>query len=148
MSFNECIELPVVILDVKRQKGVGEFHTYVRPTMERRITPFCTEMTGITDEMCNGLDEDGKRPPTIDVALALLHDYLYELGIFNREFAFVSFGSFEGHHLYRESLIKKFPLPNYFKRWIDVSCVFPKSHADKGKRGARLGETTFKGEAA
>ena len=48
IKFNETIELPVVIIDVKQKKVVAEFHTYVRPTAEDKITPFCTELTGIT----------------------------------------------------------------------------------------------------
>ena len=93
--------------------------------------------------MCNGVGDDGKRQPTIDVALAMLHDYLYELGVFDHEFAFLSFGNFDGHHLYRESRFKKFQLPNYFKRWIDVSRVYPKGDGTKDRRWAALGDDTF-----
>lgn len=50
IKFNEIIEFPVVIVDVKQMKVAHVFHTYVRPTAEEQITPFCTELTGITNE--------------------------------------------------------------------------------------------------
>ena len=50
IAFNEIIEFPVVIVDVKAQSVKSIFHTYVRPTAESTITPFCTELTGIKPE--------------------------------------------------------------------------------------------------
>ena len=47
LKFNEIIEFPVVVVDVKQQKIVAEFHTYVKPVVEPKLTPFCTELTGI-----------------------------------------------------------------------------------------------------
>jgi inhibitor of KinA sporulation pathway (predicted exonuclease) len=47
LKFNEIIEFPVVVVDVKQQKIVAEFHTYVKPVVEPKLTPFCTQLTGI-----------------------------------------------------------------------------------------------------
>lgn len=47
LKFNEIIEFPVVVVDVKQMKVVYEFHTYVKPEVEPKLTDFCTELTGI-----------------------------------------------------------------------------------------------------
>lgn len=51
IAFNEIIELPVIVIDVKQMKVKSIFHTYIKPTIENQITQFCTELTGITNEM-------------------------------------------------------------------------------------------------
>ena len=68
LKFNETIELPVVFIDVKEARILPdmEFHTYIRTEYEKAITPFCTELTHITDEMSNGKDESGNfKNPTL-----------------------------------------------------------------------------------
>lgn len=54
LNFNEIIEFPCVVLDLKQNKVVGEFHTYVRPTLDKYLPAFCTELTGITEDMVFG----------------------------------------------------------------------------------------------
>ena len=69
LKFNETIELPVIIIDVRKQAIVGEFHIYVRPFLDS-ITEFCTELTGITRDMCCGKNEKGEfKSPTFKNAL-------------------------------------------------------------------------------
>ena len=48
ISPQEIIEWPSVLIDVKQQRVVAEFHTYVRPVHHPRLTAFCNELTGIT----------------------------------------------------------------------------------------------------
>ena len=50
LESQEIIEFPVVIIDVKNKKIKSIFQTYVKPTIEPVLTPFCTELTGITQE--------------------------------------------------------------------------------------------------
>lgn len=50
LKFNEIIEFPVVVVDVKQKKVVHEFHTYVKPVVEPKLTAFCTELTGIQQD--------------------------------------------------------------------------------------------------
>ena len=47
LKFNEIIEFPVVVIDVKNKKIAGEFQTYVKPVLDPELTPFCTKLTGI-----------------------------------------------------------------------------------------------------
>lgn len=48
LKFNEVLELPVVVLDLHKNRVAGEFHTFVRPTIDRKIAGFCRRLTGIT----------------------------------------------------------------------------------------------------
>ena len=50
LIVQEIIEFPVVVIDVKAQKVVGEFQTYVKPTIHPKLTEFCTQLTGIKQE--------------------------------------------------------------------------------------------------
>jgi inhibitor of KinA sporulation pathway (predicted exonuclease) len=59
----------MVVLDLKTNKVVGEFHTYVRPTMDAAVTQFCTELTGITNDMAFTNQETGEQNPTFQEAL-------------------------------------------------------------------------------
>lgn len=119
MSFNEVVELPVVIVDTETCKVVGEFHTYVKPTSDK-LTPFCTELCGITEEMVYG-----DSVPTFPEALDKLHKFLSDFGVFNHEFALVSCGDYDGNQLKRECAHKDVFRPNYLQRWINLKKVFP-----------------------
>ena len=126
IRFNEIISLPITIIDVQSKKVAGEFHTYVRPTMESDLTPFCTMLTGITNEMCYGKNQNGEfRQPTLKEAVRLLHNYFWDFGLFKTEFVMVSCGDFGATQLARESTLKKLALPNYLRRWINLKQVFP-----------------------
>jgi inhibitor of KinA sporulation pathway (predicted exonuclease) len=47
-EMQEIIELPCVIVDTERAEIVTEFDAIVRPTEIANLTPFCTQLTGIT----------------------------------------------------------------------------------------------------
>lgn len=115
---NEIIEFPVVIIDVKAQAIKSVFHTYVKPTIRPEITPFCTELTGITQEQVDG-------GMTLQHALRELHLFLGKEGIFQTEFIFLSCGDYDGKHLKEEAALKGLFVPNYLKRWINIKKTFP-----------------------
>lgn len=50
LKFNEIIEFPVVVIDVKAQAIKSVFHTYVKPVVEPKLTEFCTQLTGISQD--------------------------------------------------------------------------------------------------
>lgn len=76
IKFNEIVEFPVVVLDLSTNQVIYEFHTYVKPVIEAQLNPFCTELTGITNEM---VLKEGT--PTLPEALNQLHDFLEKKGI-------------------------------------------------------------------
>jgi len=62
LKFNEVLELPAVVLDLKNNSLIGEFQTYVRPTIDDRIPPFCTYLTGIDKKKAYYKSENVKNP--------------------------------------------------------------------------------------
>ncbi len=50
LKCQEIIEFPVIVIDIKQQKILDNFtfHQYIKPVVVPKITPFCTELTGIT----------------------------------------------------------------------------------------------------
>lgn len=51
----EIIEFPSVLYKISNHKVefISQFHKYVKPTMHPNLTKFCTDLTGITQEMVN-----------------------------------------------------------------------------------------------
>ena len=47
----EIIEFPCLMVDSEDFSVVSQFHQYVKPVGVASITPFCTELTGITQDM-------------------------------------------------------------------------------------------------
>ncbi|TPX51828.1 hypothetical protein SeMB42_g00501 [Synchytrium endobioticum] len=47
---HEIIELPVILIDGQRGVIVDEFHSYVRPVYTPKLSSFCTNLTGITQD--------------------------------------------------------------------------------------------------
>ena len=82
------------------------------------LTPFCTELTGITQSQVDG---------GIDITEALkqVHVFLGQEGLYASEFIFMSCGDFDGKTLAREAKAKQLFIPNYLKRWINLKKVFP-----------------------
>lgn len=118
MKFNEIIEFPVVVIDVKNQKIAAEFQTYVKPVLDPELTPFCTKLTGIEQKNVDG-------GVTIQEAISQVHEFLDKLGVLKTEFVFMSCGDFDGNTMRREALHKGFNIPSYLKRWINLKKVFP-----------------------
>eukprot|EP00090_Calanus_glacialis_P006079 TRINITY_DN14772_c0_g1_i1.p1 TRINITY_DN14772_c0_g1~~TRINITY_DN14772_c0_g1_i1.p1 ORF type:complete len:303 (-),score=99.55 TRINITY_DN14772_c0_g1_i1:533-1441(-) len=50
----EIIEFPVVLLSLTTGKVVSEFHSYCLPVEHPKLSPFCTQLTGITQAMVEG----------------------------------------------------------------------------------------------
>eukprot|EP01126_Amoeba_proteus_P025011 TRINITY_DN2503_c0_g1_i1.p1 TRINITY_DN2503_c0_g1~~TRINITY_DN2503_c0_g1_i1.p1 ORF type:complete len:125 (-),score=26.37 TRINITY_DN2503_c0_g1_i1:495-869(-) len=49
---NEIIEFPVIVLNANTMKIENHFfHEYVKPTQNRKLSKFCKELTGITQEV-------------------------------------------------------------------------------------------------
>lgn len=46
----EIIEFPTVVINTCTLQKEAEFHSYVRPVRNPKLTPFCTSLTGITQD--------------------------------------------------------------------------------------------------
>ena len=85
-----------MIIDVKTNAVKATFQTYVKPTIDPVLTPFCTELTGITQEHVDGGVD-------ITVALQNAHEFLRSEGLFSSEFIFMSCGDFDGRTVSKEA---------------------------------------------
>lgn len=47
----EIIEFPIIVLDIKHNMIVDEFHMFVKPTINPILTDFCKDLTGIAQEV-------------------------------------------------------------------------------------------------
>ncbi len=56
LKVQEIIEFPVVLVNVKTKKVEDVFHHYVKPQVVPKLSDFCTELTGITQEK---VDKEG-----------------------------------------------------------------------------------------
>lgn len=50
LKIQEIIEFPIIVIDLKQMAIVDKFHSFVKPTIYPTLTPFCTQLTGITQE--------------------------------------------------------------------------------------------------
>ena len=113
----EIIEFPIVVLDTLTNKIVKDklFHYYVKPT-ETKLTPFITELTGITEKMI----ESGKKlSDVINLCLKFLSENFK-----NDEICFITCGDFDFKCLARETRFKKINLPSILRRYINIKEVF------------------------
>jgi len=58
----EIIEFPIVVVDAKTFEITTEFHRYVRPVWNPKLTNFCTDLTGIQQVLDSS--SSPLRPPT------------------------------------------------------------------------------------
>jgi inhibitor of KinA sporulation pathway (predicted exonuclease) len=54
--INEIIEFPIVALESSSGEIVADFREFVKPVKNPILTPFCTELTGITQEQVSSAD--------------------------------------------------------------------------------------------
>jgi len=116
----------VVVIDVKKKSVVAEFHEYLRLTAEEAVTQFCTDLTGITNEMCMSKKADGSwKCSTFEETLVNLNKFMETNGLLKSRVIFMSKGDFDGKHLGKEAKFKNVNLPEYFNRWINICKAFP-----------------------
>lgn len=125
----EIIEFPVVMVNARTMRTDSVFHTYVRPTVHPQLTPFCVQLTGITQEMLIG-------QPTLAEALGKFDDWYKTNGLLDPSISsvFVTCGNWDlktmlpnqCHHF-------KIPRPGYFDKWLNIKKLFETSTGVKAK---------------
>lgn len=113
---NEIIEFPVVALDARTAKVVGEFHSFVRPVINPRLTAFCTELTGIQQAQVDAA------PPlqTVVDAFASWHAATFECqGIRTRV---ATDGPWDMRDfMYRQAVVRDgVVFPPLFYKWVNL----------------------------
>lgn len=114
-----------MLLNLQSRVIEADFHTFVRPTEEPKLSEFCTNYTGISQN-------DVNNAPTLQVAIRKFHQWIdsfrFTKGIALMDDAkgqqntvFVTWTDFDlGIYLPTESARKNIKLPSYYRRWIDL----------------------------
>ncbi|GMS95600.1 hypothetical protein PENTCL1PPCAC_17775 [Pristionchus entomophagus] len=133
LPYQEIIEFPVAKLNSSNLEVESIFHKYVRPTENNNkgLSTFCTELTGIIQEM---VDEAEPLPEVLNS----FDRWLETEGLRDKSFIFVTCGDWDLQiQLRNEALNKNITLPPHFSSWINVKksiCeltgVFPKGMKD------------------
>lgn len=138
----EIIEFPIHIMR-KDQPSINKkesFHSYVRPTINPKLSDFCKNLTGITQEQVD-------KGVTFENVLKSVHQWLFEKGWVkskdleeyqgpmndisswpmkeNLPFLFVTDGPWDFRNfLQTECRLKNIPVPHYFKYWLNLRNAF------------------------
>jgi len=119
---HEIIEFPVVALNLRTLQVEHEFHSFVRPTANQTLTPFCRKLTGITQEQVDAA-------PPLDAVLREFDGWLRERGLVNtaeaRSFAFGTDGHFDCQFFVDGECSRKgIPKAEYFDKWVNLKQLF------------------------
>lgn len=99
----ETIEIGAVLLDTIDDVVLGELQTFVRPVVHPILTPFCRQLTTITQSAVD-------HAPTFPEALGLLREFVIHHGGPGR-IVFSSWGDYDKHQLERDALRHRVTLP-------------------------------------
>lgn len=127
-------EFPAVLLNLKTGNILSEFHQYLLPVESARLSDFCTNLTGITQ---NKIDAEGIPLAT---CLMLFDKWLKEMITIhslvlpktNRtamqgNCAFATWSDWDlGICLLKECARKRLKKNSYFDQWIDIKYVYKK----------------------
>eukprot|EP01090_Pellita_catalonica_P021082 TRINITY_DN7800_c0_g1_i1.p1 TRINITY_DN7800_c0_g1~~TRINITY_DN7800_c0_g1_i1.p1 ORF type:complete len:208 (-),score=26.70 TRINITY_DN7800_c0_g1_i1:9-632(-) len=129
----EIIEWPTILYNTRTGKVEDEFHEYIKPIKIPKLTKFCTELTGITQEMVDA----GK---TCSAVFTEYEAWLTKHGLIggkeNKTFAIITCGDWD----LRAMAPKQFalfggrvPLPVYFKEWINIKKCFDQFYKKRAR---------------
>lgn len=128
-------EFPAVLLNLQSRVIEADFHTFVRPTEQPKLSEFCKNYTGITQD-------DVDNAPTLAEVLRMFHEWIqsfrHSKGIVlmddtkrKQNTVFITWTDFDlGIYLPTESGRKKIKLPPYMSRWIDLRDYYSVSISD------------------
>jgi inhibitor of KinA sporulation pathway (predicted exonuclease) len=143
---HEIIEWPAVLIDASTNQVVDTFHVYVTPTQNPKLTPFCTQLTGIQQSQVSG-DESTAVPLAatleqfhqwlVSHKLVPLSSYAPDASPKSSELrrsvaeastvatrgnvAFVTDGPWDlNHFLFTECTRKAIRRPKYLDQWVNI----------------------------
>nr|QBK85899.1 MAG: exonuclease [Marseillevirus LCMAC101] len=128
----EIIEFPSVIVDVQSRKIISKFQRYVKPIHCPKLSNFCTELTGITQDMVD-------KGCTFQEAVKDYSKWLHENGLMGSNFIIFTCGHWDLQSMYpRQCNISKMMLKNPFKRWINIKIPFKQLYNAGGGRSGGM----------
>lgn len=97
----EIIEIGAVLLDLRDRRVVSEFQRFVRPVRYPQLTPYCRQLTSITQA---DVDAAPTFPP-------VLQEMLTWLATQPQTFRFASWGAYDKHQFKQDSAFHRVAYP-------------------------------------
>ncbi|XP_033219335.1 ERI1 exoribonuclease 3 [Belonocnema kinseyi] len=116
----EIIEFPCVAVSTEDWQVKDIFHQYVKPRVHPNLSPFCTDLTGIMQEIV-------ENQPYFPEVLSSFSNWINEGGYFleRGKSAFVTCGDWDLNVMIRSHCAtEKLKVPEYFNEWINLKRVF------------------------
>eukprot|EP00526_Cylindrotheca_closterium_P012455 CAMPEP_0113615172 /NCGR_PEP_ID=MMETSP0017_2-20120614/7560_1 /TAXON_ID=2856 /ORGANISM="Cylindrotheca closterium" /LENGTH=463 /DNA_ID=CAMNT_0000524393 /DNA_START=75 /DNA_END=1466 /DNA_ORIENTATION=+ /assembly_acc=CAM_ASM_000147 len=132
----EIIEFPAVLLNVKTGEVEDEFHHYILPDVHPKLSSFCTELTGITQET---VDQQGI---SLKDALDLHYEWINKHNLTNdvknqegkSQFLYVTCGDWDFKTCLPNQLAyHNQTVPQLFSNWINIKKVYGKFYNRKAR---------------
>ena len=132
----EIIEFPVLKVNALTMETEAIFHTYVEPSVHPTLTPFCIQLTGITQEMV-----DGK--PSLQEVLSMFDQWMTTENLKNNpNICFVTCGDWDlKTMLPGQCRYLNLTVPPYFKRWVNIKKAFWTIKKSRAKSMVHMLET-------
>jgi inhibitor of KinA sporulation pathway (predicted exonuclease) len=112
----EIIEFPAVVVDPGESRAGAEFHAYVHPTVHWRLTPFCTNLTGINQSAVNSA-------PTFPDVLLRFGTWWHS--VCGADALAVTCGDWDlGSLLPRQCAQHRLAVPSWADRWVNIKRLF------------------------
>ena len=128
-DVKEIIEFPVLKINARTLEMESVFHQYVQPIIHQRLDPFCTKLTGITQEMVDG-------QPTLSDTLTMFDGWMRKEGLLEKgvNISFVTCGDWDLKTCLPVNCdYLGISYPDYLKKWINIKSYFQTIVGHKGR---------------
>ena len=125
-STPEIIEFPVCAVDLQSRAVVGTFHSFVRPTLQPELTPFCTQLTTITQGQLSS-------SPTIPQALHAFEGWCASQRLTAENTLVATCGDWDLRRMWaaQVAIAPSLVTPALFKRWCNLKVIFQRQEGQK-----------------
>jgi ERI1 exoribonuclease 3 len=121
----EIIELPCLKVNTSTWQIESQFHQYVRPVAHPILSSFCTELTGIVQDMV-------ENQPNLEETLKSFDDWLKSEGLIAdsasgdlKKWAFITCGDWDLKTMLKQQCEHfDYQRADYFRRWINLKKMY------------------------
>ena len=115
----EIIEFPVALVDVEKRQIVAFFHSMVRPTLQPKLTAFCTTLTTIEQKEVDG-------QPTIDTVWIRFNEWIKKHQLTEDNCYILTCGDWDLQKMWSKQIVLSPTISptRLFQRWINIKDIF------------------------
>ncbi|XP_056407930.1 3'-5' exoribonuclease 1 isoform X2 [Hyla sarda] len=113
--IHEIIEFPIVLVNTRTLKIEDTFQRYVRPEIKPKLSEFCINLTGITQDLVDKAD-------TFTVVLQTAVDWMREKELGTKfKYTILTDGSWDmSKFLNMQCRVSRIKYPRFAKKWINI----------------------------